>query len=253
MCSTIPGTRRDIVGAHSTKETTMNTLCTLLDSLSKNPIANQQLDDLGDLIATVVRADLGDDSKSLITNWAENNDDYLDFSFAIRPEWLVGTPDDKQGKMRISIDTCDQSWYAHLVMDCKDGEIEAWGEKEFNRSELEEYSMPVKSMLEVIHGQYDKKLHEEDTKAETLLVNARKVAALLEPHVDAIKTICKENGLNLFADGAIDAGRLYVVPDCIEATDKVDENSEITLDRFPYIDLDVVKFDQNYDFFTKIK
>jgi hypothetical protein len=232
----------------------MNTLCTLLDSLSKNPIANQQLDDIGNLIATVVRADLGRDSESLIANWAENNDDYIDFSFALRPEWLVGTPDDKQVKMRISIDTCDQSWYAYLVMDCKDGEIESWGEKEFNRSELEEYSMPVKSMLEVIHGQYDKKLHEENTKTETLLVNARKTTTLLDPHVEAIKTICKENRVNLFADSSLGGtGRLYVVPDCIEATDKVDENSEITLDRFPYINLDTVKFDQNYDFFTKIK
>lgn len=182
----------------------MNNLCTLLDSLSKNPIANQQLDDLGNLIATVVRADLGDDSKSLITNWAENNDDYIDFSFALRPEWLVGTPDDKQVKMRISIDTCDQSWYAHLVMDCTDGEIESWGEKEFNRSELEEYSMPVKSMLEVIHGQYDKKLHEEDAKDEAWLANKRNAVKLVKQHVVEIKKICKENELNIYADCQLD-------------------------------------------------
>ena len=142
----------------------MNNLCTLLDSISKNPITDQQLDDIGNLIATVVMDDLGTDSKSLITNWAENNEDYIDFSFALRPDWLVGTPDDKQVKMRISIDTCDQSWYAYLIMDCEDGEIEDWGEKEFKSAELEEYSMPVKTMLEVIHGQYDKKLHAENAK-----------------------------------------------------------------------------------------
>ena len=140
----------------------MNNLCTLLDSISKNPITDQQLDDIGNLIATVVRDDLGRDSKYLITNWADSNDDYIDFSFALRPEWLVGTPDDKEVKMRISIDTCDRSWYAHLVMDCENGEIEAWGEKEFNRYELEEYSMPVKSMLAEIHRQYEQKLHEEN-------------------------------------------------------------------------------------------
>ena len=125
----------------------MNNLCTLLDSISKNPITDQQLDDIGNLIATVVRDDLGTDSKSLITNWADNDGDYIDFYFALRPDWLVGTPDDKQVKMCISIDKCDQSWYAHLVMDCKDGEIEACGEKEFRSAELEEYSMAVKSML----------------------------------------------------------------------------------------------------------
>lgn len=142
----------------------MNNLCTLLNNLSKsNIIAEQNLDDIGNLIATVVRDDLGRDSKSLITNWADSNSDYIDFYFALRPDWLVGTPDDKEVKMCISIDTCDQSWYAHLVMDCEDGEIEDWGEKEFKSAELEEYSMPVKSMLAEIHRQYAQKLHEENS------------------------------------------------------------------------------------------
>lgn len=80
----------------------MNNLCTLLDSLSKNPITDQQLDDIGNLIATVVRDDLGRDSKSLITNWADSNDDYIDFYFALRPDWLVGTPDGKQVKSMLA-------------------------------------------------------------------------------------------------------------------------------------------------------
>ena len=230
----------------------MNNLCTLLDSLSKNPVANQQLDDIGDLIATVVRADLGGDSKSLITNWAENNGDYIDFSFALRPEWLVGTPDDKQVKMRISIDTCDQSWYAHLVMDCKDGEIESWGEKEFNRSELEEYSMPVKSMLEVIHGQYDKKFQEENAKSDADLDRATQVAKKLQKHVDAIKKLCKENNLKIYSDHSLDGTScLYLVPDNMHClTD--DENGEvIDLEKIPYLDFDAMGFDPNYDFFRR--
>ena len=141
----------------------MNNLCTLLDSISKNPITDQQLDDIGNLIATVVRDDLGTDSNSLITNWADNDGDYINFYFALRPDWLDSTPDDKQVKMCISIDTCDQSWYAHLVMDCVTGELEEWGEKEFNRFDLEEYSMPVKSMLAEIHRQYAQKLVAEGT------------------------------------------------------------------------------------------
>ena len=70
----------------------MNNLCTLLNNLSKsNIIAEQNLDDIGNLIATVVRDDLGTDSKSLITNWAYNDSYYIDFYFALRPDWLVGT------------------------------------------------------------------------------------------------------------------------------------------------------------------
>lgn len=233
----------------------MNNLCTLLTNLAKNnTIKLENLEDLSNLIATVVRDDLGRDSKSLITNWVDDNGDYIDFSFALRPDWLVGTPDDKQVKMRISIDTCNQSWYAYLVMDCKDGEIEAWGEKEFKSVELEEYSMPVKSMIEAIYLQYDKKLHEENAKGMVLLEKAAQVAKQLAPHVDKINKICKENGMNLYADCSLDGVKsIYVVPDCIDTDDFIDEKDEITTDNIPYIDLNMRGFDSNYDHFTKIK
>ncbi len=233
----------------------MNNLCTLLNNLTKNNIiAAQNLEDLSNLIATVVRDDLGRDFMYLITNWVDNNGDYIDFSFALRPDWLVGTPDDKQVKMRISIDTCDQSWYAYLVMDCENGEIEEWGEKEFKSVELEEYSMPVKSMLEVIHGQYDKKLHEENAKGMVWLEKAVQVVKQLAPQVEKINKICKENGMNLYVDRSLDGtNSIYVVPDCIGTDDCITEKDEITTDNIPYIDLNVRSFDSNYDHFTKIK
>lgn len=230
----------------------MNNLCTLLDSISKNHITDQQLDDIGNLIATVVRDDLGRDSKSLITNWAENNEDYIDFSFVLRPDWLVGTPDDKQVKMRISIDTCDQSWYAYLIMDCEDGEIEDWGEKEFKSAELEEYSMPVKAMLEVIHGQYDKKLHAENAKYDADLAKAVQVAKKLQKHVDAIKKLCKENNLKIYSDHSLDGTScLYLVPDNMHCLTDDNSGEVIDLEKIPYLDFDAMGFDPNYDFFRR--
>lgn len=234
----------------------MNSLCTLLNKLSKSTIIAQQLDDLSNLIAIVVRDDLGRDSKSLITNWEQNNGEYIDFFFffALRPDWLVGTPDDKQVKMRISIDLCDKSWYAYLVMDCENGEIEDWGEKEFKSVELAEYSMPVKSMLEAIHLQYDKKLHEENAKGMVLLDKAAQVAKELSPQVEKINKICKENGMKLYVDRSLDGtNSIFVVPDCIDTDDGVDEKDEITTDTIPVIDLNMRGFDSNYDHFTKIK
>jgi hypothetical protein len=233
----------------------MNNLCTLLTNLAKNnTIKLENLDDLSNLIATVVRDDLGSDSKSLITNWVDNNGDYIDFSFALRPDWLVGTPDDKQVKMRISIDTHDQSWYAYMVMDCVDGEIESWGEKEFTRAELEEYSMPVKSMLEVIHEQYDKKFQEENAKSDADLDKATQVAKQLQKHVDAIKKLCKENKLNIYSDHSIDGTScLYLVPDGMRCLDDDNSGETIDLEKIPYLDFDACGFDPNYDFFHKVK
>lgn len=231
----------------------MNSLCTLLNNLTKNNIIKaQKLDDLSNLIATVVRDDLGSDSKSLITNWVDDNGDYIDFSFALRPDWLVGTPDDKQVKMRISIDTCDQSWYAYLVMDCEDGEIEDWGEKEFTRAELEEYSMPVKSMLEVIHGQYDKKFQEENAKSDADLDRATQVAKKLQKHVDAIKKLCKENNLKIYSDHSLDGTScLYLVPDNMHCLTDDNSGEVIDLEKVPYLDFDAMGFDPNYDFFRR--
>lgn len=231
----------------------MNNLCTLLNNLSKNNIIKaQQLDDLGNLIAIVVRDDLGRDSKSLITNWVQNNDSYIDFFFALRPDWLVGTPDDKQVKMRISIDTSNQSWYAYLVMDCEDGEIEDWGEKEFKSAELEEYSMPVKSMLEVIHGQYDKKFQEENAKSDADLDRATQVAKKLQKHVDAIKKLCKENNLKIYSDHSLDGTScLYLVPDNMHCLTDDNSGEVIDLEKVPYLDFDAMGFDPNYDFFRR--
>lgn len=231
----------------------MNNLCTLLNNLTKNNIIkSQKLDDLSNLIASVVRDDLGSDAKSLITNWVDDNGEYIDFSFALRPDWLVGTPDDKQVKMRISIDTCDQSWYAYLIMDCEDGEIEDWGEKEFTRAELEEYSMPVKSMIEVIHGQYDKKLQEENAKSDADLDRATQVAKQLKKHVDAIKKLCKENNLKIYSDHSLDGTScLYLVPENMHCLTDDESGEVIDLDKIPYLDFDAMGFDPNYDFFRR--
>lgn len=231
----------------------MNNLCSLLNTLAKNnTIIAQQLDDLCNLVTIVVRDDLGNDSKSLITSWVQNNDSYIDFFFALRPDWLVGTPDDKQVKMRISIDTCDQSWYAHLVMDCENGEIEAWGEKEFTRAELEEYSMPVKSMLEVIHGQYDEKLHEENAKLDADLAKAAQVAKQLQTHVDAIKKLCAKNKLKIYSDHSFGGTScLYLVPDNMHCLTDDNSGEVINLEKIPYIDFDAMGFDPNYDFFHR--
>ena len=154
--------------------------------------------------------------------------------------------------MRISIDLGEGSWYAYLVMDCGDGEIEAWGEKEFKSAELEEYSMPVKSMLEVIHGQYDKKLQEENAKSDADLDRATQVAKKLQKHVDAIKKLCKENNLKIYSDHSLDGTScLYLVPDNMHCLTDDNSGEVIDLEKIPYLDFDAMGFDPNYDFFRR--
>jgi hypothetical protein len=232
----------------------MNNLCTLLNAISKNDLMAQDLDDLCNLVTSVVREDLGSDSKSLITSWADNNAPYVDFVFAIRPEWLEGTPDDKQIKMNLSVDAGEHTWYAYMVMDCEDGECESWGEQTFHSDMLADFSMPVKSMIEAIRKQYDERLREERAREDSELSRAVDTVRLLAPHVEAMKRICKERGITLHVDHSLDGSNcIYAVPSSVESQQWIDKKDEIPLDRIPYVDLDARGFDPNYDHFVHVK
>lgn len=240
----------------------MNNFTTLFQNLSKlgeTEIKELSADDLDrncSLAQSVAMSDLGSDAGILITTWVnDNRPHYLDFFFALKPEWLQRTKDDKQVKLCVSIDLEQRGWYAHMVMDCEDGEIGEFGEKDFSPSELAGQSFPFQYMLSAIKEIYDGKVNEETAKCSVELNRARSIAEeLLAPHVDAIKQICKERNLTLFVDHSLSGTNcIHVVPNVIEAWDNEDENTEITLNRIPYIDLDICSFNSDYDSFHRVK
>lgn len=227
----------------------MSNFTTFFNNMAKVDLGHQDLDAICNLAQLVVKDDLGRDSIDLITAWTQKNDIYNDLYFAIRPVWLIDTPDDKQVKMRVTFD--DGSWYVHMVMDCENGECESWGEKEFNSAELEEQSMPVKFMLEEIHKQYEKRREQENARvAEDIRVAANAKEKMLE-HVEAIKQIAKDIGVKLYVDHSLDGTNcLYVVPNTL--TMEESDQNEVDLDTIPYIDMDASGFNPNYDHFTRI-
>jgi hypothetical protein len=141
----------------------MSNFTTFFNNMAKLGMRySDELYNNSDLAALVVRDDLGIDADSLITSWAINNGQWLDFYFSLRPDWLHDTPDERRVNMCVSIFTDKHSWYVRMVID-ETGNIESWGEKEFKSAELEEYSMPVKFMLTEIHKQYEQKQAAEKT------------------------------------------------------------------------------------------
>lgn len=227
----------------------MSIFTTFFDNMAKLDLESHDLDALCSLAKLVVKDDLGSDSKALVTAWAEHNDIYNDFYFALRPDYLVGTPDDKQVKMRVTFD--EGTWYVYMVMDCEDGECESWGEQDFKRGELVDKDRPVEFMLEEIHKQYEKRREQENARVDEdikVAVNAKK--KMLE-HVDAIKKIAKDMGVKLYVDRSLDGTDcLYVVPNTLTLEES--DQDEVDLDTIPYIDMDVNGFDPNYDHFTRI-
>ena len=208
--------------------TTFNNLAQLDEKIINNDRSN-----IRELAQAIVRTELGRDADALITSWAEGNTPWIDFFFALKPDWLKHSTNDKQIKMRVSIDTGEHTWYTYLAMDCEDGECEAYGEKEFHPEELETLSKP-----------------REDDKDKDLKV-AEKVANRIKTHVDAINKICKENNIQIYTDNALDSCHShFLVPKSIEPVEAVCDN-EIPLDQFPSFDFDGKWFDSSYDAFVR--
>lgn len=246
----------------------MNIFSTLFQNLAKldkteiKALTDDDLDRISNLAHNVAMLALGKDADILITSWVnDNRPEYLDFFFALRPDWLQDTKDDKQVKLCVSIDLGKLGlgtlgkWYAHMVMDCENGEIEEYGEMDFTSDELDEQSFPFHYMLSKIKEIYDRKAKEEPAKCSVELNRATSIAEeLLAPHVDAIKQICKERNLALFVDHSLDGTNcIRVVPNVMEAWDNEDGKTEVPLDDIPYIDLDLCSFNSDYDSFHRVK
>jgi hypothetical protein len=241
----------------------MNNFSTLFKNLAKldeteiNALSSDDLDRICNLAQNVALSDLGKDSNILITSWVNDNRPfYFDYFFALKPDWLHDTKDDKQVKLCVSIDLETRGkWYAHMVMDCEDGEIEEFGEKDFTPDELDEQDFPFHYMLSKIKEIYDRKVKEEPAKCSVELNRAKSIAEeLLTPHVDAIKKICKERNIALFVDHSLDGTNcIRVVPNVMEAWDNEDGKTEIPLDDIPFIDLDLCSFNSDYDSFHRVK
>jgi len=241
----------------------MNLFSTLFQNLAKldeteiKTLSDDELDRIGNLAQNVAMLALGKDDNILITSWVnDNRPEYLDYFFALKPEWLQNTKDDKQVKLCVSIDLGTRGkWYAHMVMDCENGEISEYGEMDFSPDELDEQSFPFQYMLSKIKEIYDRKAKEEPAKCSVELNRAKSIAEeLLAPHVDAIKQICKERNIALFVDHSLDGTNcIRVVPNVMEAWDNEDRKTEIPLDDIPYIDLDLCSFNSDYDSFHRVK
>ena len=231
----------------------MNNLATLATTLAhmdadyKKGLKGVSLEHVCSLARSTVNTSLPNLVK---TAWAENNGTYLDFRMALKPLWCR---DDHELKMSISVSTEDNSWYVAMVVDGKGGELESWGNANFNQAEVESFQFPIAEMVNRIHAQYDDKLRKELAKAEPELKKASEAASLLVPHVEAIKKICKEHGITLYADHGLDSSNcMYVIPQGIQClADKVID--PIDLDIIPYLDFGARGFEPSTDFFYKVK
>jgi hypothetical protein len=226
----------------------MTALTTLLDTMAKAaPFSGTNLKHYLQLCLAALKDDL-ENPRTIVSAWVEDNDPYLDFTFALKPEWLKATEDDLQVKLRFTVDTDGHTWYATAIVDCIDGELPEWGEKEFTRDELAAHELSTAhAILSELHGQYDR--HKKEARAD--LNKAEAAARKIQKHLDEVARICKEAGVHLRVDRTIEAGvpLLYVVPDSMEQVDAGSDGS-IPVDDLPHADPGASFVDSGYDAFA---
>ena len=186
----------------------------------------------------LVKAVIDDEIKTEAA-YADNNATYFDFTFSVRPDWLM---EGHEVKVNLAVSTEEPDWYVLMVVDCPDGELETWGNLTLARPDLEPVSCPVQYMLDRIHDMYNRKREESSGKYMDQL-NMAKID--LEPLADKIRELCKAHKVKLWFDSNIEGGNgLMVIPDDAYA----DESGEkVDTDNVPYLDMGIVGFDSNYD------
>ena len=230
----------------------MTALTTLLDTMAKAaPFNGTNLKHYLRLCRAALKDDLGKPG-TIVSAWVDDNDPYFDFSFALKPEWLKATEDDRQVKLRFTVDADGHTWYATAIIDCTDGELPEWGEKEFPRDELAAHELSTaNAILSELHGQYLRHKKEARAESDGDLKKAETAARKIQKHLDEVARICKESGVHLLVDRAIEAGvpLLFVVPDSLKQVD-ADSEGSIPVDDLPHADPGAAFVDSGYDAFA---
>lgn len=215
----------------------LSSIANLIARMDPGAKKGTQRDDLDNYLM-LVKAVIDDEIKT-DASYADNNVTYFDFTFSVRPDWLM---EDHDVKVNLAVSTEEPDWYVLMVVDCPDGELESWGNLTLTRSELEPVSCPVQYMLDRLHAMYSKK-REESVKQYGQ--GLKEAADAIEPLLEQVRNVCKEHKVKLWFDRNIDGSNaLMVLPEDAYA----DESGQtVDMDSVPYLDMGIVGFDSNYD------
>ena len=220
----------------------------------KEALKGDELDNLGNLVQGVVTGEQPNLKDVVVTSWAENNGIYLDFSLALKPEWVIK---DHEVKMTLSVATDCEDWYVSMVVDCADGEIESWGCKCFSQEQIATMAWPVGSMLGEIRKQYMDMLEKERAKEipGEIMAGVSAAAVEISIHVDEIKKICREKGVKLWIDRNIDGmPTALVLPDTATISDNKDDFVRVyDEEKLPEIGFGFGTYDSGIDYFGELK
>lgn len=232
----------------------MNTLATLLATYQSIPNADRENPARRQELLSVIQTLIGRQDDLVFVNTYLMSGTTLQFIFNFKPHWLSGT--DYQARIDFFVEK-DAYRVRGVIVDDADALLPEWGDTEredsgFDLKKFADYSAPIFAILELLRAMYKAKFNSILKNTDPDLAHAVDVSAIIKPHIEAIKEICKKNCVKLWVDTSYNSTQeLHVLPERADIDSEIYQPSaECKEDKIPTLDLDLHSFDSSYDHFV---
>ena len=232
----------------------MNTLATLLTTYQAIPGADREKPARRQELLSVLRSVIGRQDDLVTAEAYLMYKTTLQFNLYFKPQWLADT------EYEASIDFYvekDAYRVRGRIVDEAYNPLPEWGDTDredsgFDLKKFPDYATPIFFILCLLRDMYRSKFNSILKNTDPDLAHAVEVSALIKPHVEAIKEICKKNCVNLWIDTNINSTQtVFVLPKSADINIEVYQPcAEIKEDKVPMLDLELRSFDSNYDHFV---
>lgn len=233
----------------------MNNLAFLLNQISKSGLYTDELDQLAELVKSLVYAESPTLDGAATEATASSNPEASIITIDIRLYYDWMRTDHVIG-LSFIVDPNMSLWQAdmHIINDSTGETVPEWGSITYGMRMFSKKDKPVTMMLAELRKQYEE---QSLRKKQSVAGIDRAKAALkdIQPLAEKIIEICKYRKVRLVIDRSNEAGTgIKILPESVQIDGLLPESVQIDSDAqalapdaFPEINLDIHGFDSNYD------
>lgn len=232
----------------------MNTLATLLTTYQSIPIADRENPARRQELLSVLQSVIGKQDDLVAVRAYLMSGTTLQFIFNFKPIWLADT--EYEARIDFFVEK-DAYRVRGVIVEDADTLLPEWGDTEredsgFDLKKFADYATPIFAILSLLRDMYKRKFNSILKNTDPDLAHAVEVSALIKPHVDAIKELCKKNCVDLWIDTDINSSQsVFVLPQNANIDNDIYQPcAEIKEDSIPRFDFGFHSFISSYDHFV---
>lgn len=232
----------------------MNTLATLLTTYQAIPAADRESPIRRQELLSVLQSVIGKQDDLVSTRAYLMSGTTLQFILYFKPQWLA----DSEHEARIDFYVEKKEYRVRgVITNNANALLSEWGDTErddsgFDLKKFADHTTPIFFTLGLLKNMYKGKLNSILKNSDPDLAHAVEVSALIKPHVEAIRELCKKNCVNLWIDTNLNSTQsVFVLPESADIDIEVRQQfAKIKEDNIPTLDLGFRSFDSSYDHFV---